>query len=131
LNLNIPDFSYEDEFVRIVLDDPDLIQSYQNISRVFDEISWMNEFRSAGPWISKKEVNDASTEYNYKVAVMEISTETEKKEMSEKNIGTKSPKMEDQMVDAVCEPEGLRLDNLKFGIIDGSGRRINIVVRNE
>jgi hypothetical protein len=39
--------------------------------------------------------------------------------------------MTSQSVDAVNEQQGLRLDNLEFGIVDGSGRRLRIMVRNE
>lgn len=67
LNLDKSKHQYEEDYVRVVLDDPDVIQNYQNITHVFDKIDMINGFRAGGPWIARKHTKDASTSYEYKV----------------------------------------------------------------
>lgn len=91
----------------------------------------MNNFRASGPWIRKKQGKDAATLYNYNVSTSEISVETTPPNLVEKYASTDEPEVCNKMVDAVLQPDGLRLDNLQFGITDGSGRRLRVVVSNE
>ena len=112
LNLDKSKRALEDDYIRVVLDDPDMIQNYQNITRVFGEISTMNGYRAGGPWIARKQTKDASTFYEYKVPTCDSGVGTESPTKQEKSMVTEAPKMVSQMVDAVGEPEGLRLDNL-------------------
>ena len=124
-------YKYEDDYVRVVVDDPEMLENYKNITDVFDKIEFMNDFRVGGPWIARKDTADACSGYQYTVPTSEIGIGTEAPQLKSQGVGTEPPKMVSQSVDAVCEPKGLRLDNLEFGIVDGSGRRLKVIVSNE
>jgi hypothetical protein len=119
LNLDKSKGDYDEDYVRVVVDDPEILENYRNITTIWDKIELMNGFRAGGPWIARKDTKDASFGYNYETPTTDI------------GVGTEAPKMVNQAVDAVNEPQGLRLDNLEFGIVDGSGRRLRVVVSNE
>jgi hypothetical protein len=143
LNLDKSKHDYEDDYVRVVIDEPELLQNYRNIAFIFDKIEMMNNFRVGGPWIAEKDTQDQSTQYGYLPETNSIAIGTEPPKMNSQGVGTTppklvsqgvgttGPKMVSQSVDAVNEPQGLRLDNLEFGIVDGSGRRLRVIVSNE
>jgi hypothetical protein len=131
LNLDKSKHNYEDDYVRVVLDDPEVIENYKNITKVFHQIDMINGFRFAGPWIAVKDTSEFTSQYEYIKPTSDVSCETFKPTLVEKGSSTDVKKLEDKEIDAVNQPKGLRLDNLEFGIVDGSGRRLRVMVRNE
>lgn len=143
LNLDKTKYDYEDDYVRVIVDEPELLENYRNITTVFDKIDLMNSFRAGGPWITRNDTEDQSTQFTYEPETFSIAVGTENPKMKSQAIGTTPPKlisqgvgttgptMVSQSVDAVNEHKGLRLDNLQFGIVDGSGRRLRVIVQNE
>jgi hypothetical protein len=105
LNLDKSYYNYEDDYVRVVVDDPELLDNYKNITQVWGKIEMINSFRAGGPWIARKDMVDQATGCELRPETAEISTMTAPKPVMVSQEVNAAPQMTSQGCDATPKTE--------------------------